>query len=195
MQNTIGLVAGFISFISFFPYLVSTLRGKTKPQRATFAIWSAIDLVILISYFASGARETIWMLGVYTLCQICVFLLSIKFGMGGLDKMDIACLAGAAVGIAAWVLTKNPTAALYISMFVEFLGLLPLIKKAYLYPQTENTLSWTLAWMAALVNLFALTSLQPNIVSYPIYLFLSEGTIAVLLLLPKTRFRSSAQKY
>lgn len=187
MQNTIGLIAGFISLVSFFPYLMSTLKGHTKPQRATFAIWSAIDVVMVLSYFASGARETVWMLSVFTLCQICVFLLSLRYGMGGLDKLDLLCLAGAAIGIAAWILTKNSATALGISMFVEFLGLLPLIKKVYLYPQTENTLSWMLAWLAAFVNLFALTSFQPIILSYPIYLFLSEGAIAVLLLTPKMR--------
>jgi hypothetical protein len=194
MHATLGFIAGFIAFISFIPYVISILKGETKPQRATFAIWSAINLVTLLSYFASGARETIWVLAVYTILQIGVFLLSLKYGMGGLEKVDLVCLAGAILGIVAWTATKDPVMALYISIAVEFLGWLPLIKKVYLHPKTENTLSWSLAGLAALLNLFALTSLQPDIISYPIYLFLSEGAIAILLLFPHLRFHNHARK-
>ncbi len=188
-QGLIGQIAGFIALVSFVPYFLSILRGETKPQRVTFAIWSFVNIVTLLSYFAAGARETIWILFVYAIFQIVVFILSLKYGMGGFNKLDIACLGGATLGILLWAITKNPLTALYITIFVEFLGWIPTAKKVYLIPTTENTLSWSIASIAALLNLFALTSLRPQISLYPIYLFLGDFIIAFLLLFPKLRFK------
>jgi len=48
-QSIIGVAAGLLAFVAFIPYIISILKGETKPQRATFAIWSAISLVTLFS--------------------------------------------------------------------------------------------------------------------------------------------------
>ncbi len=182
-----GQLAGGLAFLSFFPYLHSILKGKTKPQRATFAIWSVVNIVTFLSYFASGARETIWVALVYAIFQIVIFLLSFKYGVGGSSRLDIVCLLGAATGVFLWIITKNPLTALYLSIFVEFLGLVPTIKKSYIYPKTENTLSWSIASFGSFLNLFAITSFKPEIALYPIYLFLGDIVVVLLLVLPNFR--------
>lgn len=186
-----GRVAGLLALISFIPYIRSILKGETKPERATFAIWSVVNFVTLFSYFASGARETIWVPFVYCIFQVVIFLLSFKHGMGGFNKLDIICLSGAAIGVFLWISTKNPLTALYLSIFVEILGFIPTFKKSYLYPQTENTLAWSIAIVAAFLNLFAINSLKPEIIIYPIYLLLGDGSVAFLLLFPKVRIKLS----
>ncbi len=183
----IGQIAGLLSLISFIPYLLSIIKGDTKPERATFAIWTVVSFILLLSYLASGATDTIWIPLAYTTFQTVVFILSFKYGMGGLNKLDIACLTGAVIGIILWIITKNPTTTLYISIFLEVLGFIPTFKKSYLYPKTENTLSWSIAAIASTLNLLAVTSFRPEIFLYPIYLFLSDGGMAILLLFPKLR--------
>jgi len=184
-----GLIAGVLALFSFFPYVRSILKGDTKPERATFAIWTAVNLVAFFSYLASGARDTIWLVLVYTIFQTFVFLLSFKYGMGGFNKLDLICLFGAATGIVLWIITKNPATALFISIFIEFLGLVPTLKKSYLYPKTENTFAWSIAALAAIFNIFAITSFRPEIAVYPFYILLGDGTVALLLLFPTLRLR------
>jgi hypothetical protein len=139
IHSVVGIIAGILAFVAFIPYVISIFRGETKPQRATFAIWSAISLVTLFSYFASGARETIWAVLVYAILQIFILILSFKYGMGGFGRLDLICLGGAIAGIIGWLLTNNPAVALYLSIASEFLGYVPLFKKAYTQPETENT--------------------------------------------------------
>ena len=189
LASLFGELAAVLAFLSFIPYVRSILKGDTKPERATFGIWSVLSFVTLFSYFASGARDTIWITLVYTVCQTFVFYLSFKYGMGGWNKFDFVCITGAAFGIFFWILTKNPEIALYISIVIEILGFLPTIKKSYLYPETENTIAWSIAGIAAISNLFAITSLRPEIFLYPIYLFLGDGIVALLLLFPKLRIK------
>jgi hypothetical protein len=184
-----GVTAGIIDFVSFIPYILSILKGKTKPSRTSFGIWSVVSTTLLASYFASGARNTIWFILSYTIMQFVVFALSFKCGMGGLSKLDILCTAGAFIGIALWIITKNPLTALYISLTVEVIGFLPTFRKSYLHPHTENTLSWSLCTVGAIVNLFAITSYALNIALYPFAILACDALVASLLLFPR-RFRS-----
>ena len=55
-----GKVAGILAVLSFFPYIRSIVKGETKPERATFVIWSVLSFVTLFAYFASGVRDAIW---------------------------------------------------------------------------------------------------------------------------------------
>lgn len=165
----IGQIAGAIALISFVPYIISIFRYKTKPHRSSFAIWSLVGIVTIASYIAGGAHTAIWVGLVYAFFGTVVFLLSLKYGVGGFSKLDIACMLGAVFGIVLWISTKDPKTALYTGIAVEVLGQIPTWRKSYLQPDTEDTFSWGMDSFAALLNLFAITSLKPQILVYPVW--------------------------
>src|SRR5579863_7747282 len=96
---TAGLTAGVVDAISFYPYIRSILKGETKPNRASFAIWAAVGTVIVLSYFSAGARTTIWLPLTYALLGYIVFILSFKYGVGGFNLLDLVCLGVSFIGI------------------------------------------------------------------------------------------------
>lgn len=55
-----GLAAGALALVAYIPYVVSILRGNTKPNRATWFIWAVIGAILGASYYASGAEHTAW---------------------------------------------------------------------------------------------------------------------------------------
>lgn len=183
----LGQIAGILAVVQAIPYIIGILRGKTKPARASYAIWSVVQTISAMSYIASGATDTKWVPIVLTVSAIVIFVLSFKYGMGGLSKLDISCLGIAAVAIILWVTTNNPTLAVYASLVASTIAFIPIVKKSYLQPATENTLSWTLYATSVLFNIAALTTLEPVIALPPIVSLLFSGTIAVLLLMPRKR--------
>lgn len=183
----LGQIAGILAVVQAIPYIVSILRGKTKPARASYAIWSVVQIISVVSYVASGATDTKWVPIALTLSAIAIFALSFKYGMGGLSKLDIGCLGIAAIAIVLWVTTNDPALAVYASLVASTIAYIPIVKKSYLLPGTENTLSWTLYAIAVLFNVCALTTLDPVIALTPIVSLLFSGTIAVLLLAPRKR--------
>jgi len=189
-----GISAGIIDLISFYPYIRSILRGETKPQRAAFAIWSLVGILTLFSYFASGARDTIWLVLVYSVMQLFVFGLSFKYGMGGLSKLDISCMFLALLGATLWIVTRNPLTALYCSIFIETLGFIPIIRKVFMMPETENTPAWTLSIIAAILNLFAITTLSLQIALYPFVMVIAEGIVVTLLFLSRVKRKDPLKK-
>lgn len=176
----IGQLAGLVAISTLVPYVRSIFKGITKPNRATWLIWACVQTVLLASYHSSGATTTIWLAASFTAIPIIVFLLSIKYGVGGYKGLDIFCLTGAAIGLLLWKLTDSPELTLYINIFVDFLGFLPTIKKTYLQPGTEDTLAWAVGTLATILNVFALTTWELKIAVYPVYLLITNMTVTIL---------------
>jgi len=107
-----------------------------------------IAVITTASLFAQHDTVAIWLAGASALQAILLFGLSIKYGMGGWAKTDIACLIIAFIGIAFWQTTKNPSLALYASILSDFTGMIPALIKTYKYPKTE-------VWSFFLLDVFA----------------------------------------
>src|ERR1017187_8729834 len=162
-----GEVSGVVAVIAFVPYIRSILKGETKPNRASWFIWSILGVIILASYHFSGASSTIWLPVVYAIAPVFILLLAFKYGVGGFEGLDIVCLVGAALGLILWKLTHSPETALYLSIVVDAFGFVPTFKKAFYHPASESTLAWVIGVTATWLNLLAINSWRPNIALYP----------------------------
>lgn len=185
----LGKIAGVLALIQIIPYVISIFRGNTKPQRATFAIWSVVNIVTATSYIAAGATTTKWMSIVFVFTAILIFLLSFKYGMGGYGALDISCMAIAGLAIALWVVTDNPVVALYANLAALSLGYIPTLKKVYRLPRTENMLAWLLTGAASILNVMALTSLAPEIALLPLIGMVGSVSVALLIVSAKLQWR------
>jgi hypothetical protein len=190
----IGQIAGIMAIAQVIPYVVSIFRGHTKPERMSYLIWIILEGVTTASYFAVGARTTIWTGIAYTFTAFLIFGLSIKYGMGGFSPFDILCFLLAISGVIVWVSTQNALITLYFGMFVSLIAYLPTIKKVYFFPETENTFSWTMTACTAVVNVFALTTLNPTIAIRPILGVLEAGTVSYFLLFPVAHAKIARHK-
>ncbi|KKT58129.1 MAG: hypothetical protein UW52_C0064G0012 [Candidatus Gottesmanbacteria bacterium GW2011_GWA1_44_24b] len=66
MLQTFGLLSAVIFPISYFPYVRDTLRGKTKPERASWFIWATLGAIAFFSQLAKGATDSLWLSGLGT---------------------------------------------------------------------------------------------------------------------------------
>ncbi len=187
----VGLIAGVLALSAAIPYIRAILRGETRPSRATWFIWTVVGLLIATSYYAAGARQTIWVAVVYFVDPLIVAVLSIKFGEAGWTLLDRLCLAGAGIGVLLWWLSGSPLVALIANLVVDAFGALPTIKKSYCRPQSEDRTAWALALAGATANLFAIEAWSFEIAAYPVYMFLNVASIAALVLLPRKQRNNS----
>lgn len=183
MQATAGVIAGIVALLALVPYAVSIVRGKTKPNRASWFIWTFVGLMIVGSYHASGATHTMWVAGAYVAVPLTVALLSIRYGTSGAHSFDWLCLGLSLASIVPWWFFRSAPTALYINIFVDCLGALPTVRKALLDPQSEDRLAWLIAFLANCINLLAIHSWTPEISAYPMYAFAITGLIASILYL------------
>lgn len=178
LQSWIGLTSGAVALASFVPYIRSILRGQTRPNRASWFIWAFAEIVTTATYAASGADATVWIAAAYALGTITVASLSLRYGEGGASLIDGLCLAGASLALIPWLVLDQAELALYMIIFVDLLAVFPTLRKAIVDPDSEDKTYWTLSFLAAVINLFAIDRWAPEIAAFPIYCFLGAGAIA-----------------
>ena len=184
----LGIIAGIIALLAYVIYIISIFKGGTKPNKATWWIWTFMGLVLALSYDFSGAGNTVWVPYVEFLGPFSIALLSLKYGDGGLrDKTDLFCLWGAVLSIVLWIVSQNPVVALITSLAVDSFALIPTIKKSYLRPEGEDFWAWFGTGTADTLNMFAVERFTFAILVYPIYMLLSDLIIIFILFLRKKK--------
>ncbi len=180
-----GKLAGIISLSAFFPYILSILRKETKPNRASWIIWAIVSSIIALSYREAGASYAFLAPVGYVVGSTIVSILSIRNGVGGWTPFDRRCLIGAAISLVLWRIFNSPISALLINLFINFLGTLPTIRKAWYQPKTESKIAWVLFSLGTIVNLFAVEKWTFSMAVYPVSMVFIVGIVVVLVLWTK----------
>ncbi len=185
-----GMIGGSVFFSAFIPYFIDILRGRTNPQRATWIIWTILGVLILASYRSVGAQNTIWVAIAGAICPCVILVLSIWRGEGGTSKLDIAGLAGSAIGIAGWWLTTDPFVGLVMFMLTDQIASVPTMAKLWHEPASESLFAWSLWLSSSFFQLVALDSWDIHVSIYPLSYLV--GQLAIVLLILRKYLRPTA---
>ena len=177
-----GEIAGGFFFLAFFPYFIDILRHRTKPNKATWLIWTILGVLILLSYKSVGAHNTLPVAIAGAIGPFAILILSVWYGEGGTSKLDIAGLIGSAIGIGAWWLTTDPFVGLVLFLATDWIAAFLTIVKTWKDPKSESLLAWVLWFTSSLFQFAALTSWNIHFSIYPLS-FLIGQSIQVLLIL------------
>lgn len=181
-----GWVAGLIEIAAIARYVHAIFRGNARPNRATWWILTLVGFLVAGSYYATGARHTMWVPLAYAIGPLFVAILSLKYGEGGWTRFDRTCVVAAMLSTALWVISDSPTLALLLFLSIDLAGLLPTMRKSYFDPASEDAPAWWLSFIAGLFNLAAVERWEFGIAVYPLYIAAGNGVIACLLL-PRIR--------
>jgi len=181
VHQIIGLTAAVICSTAALPYFISIIKRETVLNRASWFVWLAVGGVTFSSYLVSGARATIFLPALYLVTNAIFFIMSLKYGEGGLSKFDLSCVAIAMFALLVWWITRRSDYANYVSLMAEFIGFLPTYKKIWQRPETESYLAWGIATFAQFLNLFAIEQRRAVIIVDPVSIFLDYFIVMLLL--------------
>ena len=133
--SAIILVAGF------YAYIRDTLRGKTTPNRVSWAMWALAPLVSASAAVAAGADP--WALVRVFLAgclPLAVFLASFANPQGywRLTPFDLACGAFSLAALMVWGAVDSPIISILLAMTGDGCASIPTIRKAWMFPETET---------------------------------------------------------
>ncbi len=186
-----GILAGVFSAISYPPYVIAILKGRAKPERASWLIWSVLTAMGFFSQLAVGATHSLWLPGIQGLGVIVVLLLSIRYGYGGLIKRDVVTLIAVGVTLVVWYFTSNAALAVYLIILIDALGAWLTVAKSYQHPESETLITWALSGTGGFFGLLAVGSYSPQILSYPFYIFAINFAVVIAILLGRRRQKGS----
>jgi len=185
MKQYFIIISSLLALISPLVYSQAILKAKAKPHRTTRLVLLLITSLTTASLLAQKDQVAVYLAAVSAFQSIIIFILSLKWGMGGWAKTDIICLIIAILGILLWKTTNNPTLALYSAIAADFTGMAPAIIKTYKFPETEVWTFFFLDTIAAGFSILALKSFSLQESSYPIYIMLINFTMVLLIIRPK----------
>lgn len=183
MLQVFGFVSAVLSIVMIFPYIRDILRLETKPERGSWFIWTVLGFIAFFSQLAKGATDSLWLTAGQTAAVFIIFLLSIKYGYGGLGKRDIRALIGAVVGLGLWYFTREAGYALIFVILVDSIGTFLTLIKSYKDPESETLITWVMSGTSAIFGMLAVGSFNLILLIYPLYLVLANYVIVVAILL------------
>ncbi|OGL94795.1 hypothetical protein A2348_04545 [Candidatus Uhrbacteria bacterium RIFOXYB12_FULL_58_10] len=182
-----GILAGVFSAISYPPYIIAIFKGKAKPERASWLIWSVLTAMGFFTQLAVGATNSLWLPGIQGIGVIIVFLLSIRYGFGGLLKRDIATLVAAGLTLLIWYVTDNAILAVYLTVLIDGMGAWLTIIKSYEHPESETLITWALSGTGGFFGLLAVGAYNMPVLAYPFYIFLCNFAVVAAILLGRKK--------
>ena len=178
-----GYISAALSIIMVAPYIRDIFLLHTKPQRASWFIWTVLGFISFFSQWAKGATDSLWLTGGQTLAVLIVVLLAIKYGTGGFTRRDIFALIGTGIGLVLWYLTNEAAFALAMVILVDSIGSLLTAIKVYHNPESETLSTWAMSGTSGIFGTLAVGSLNPILLAYPVYIIVANYSIAMAMLL------------
>jgi len=183
VEAAFGVLAGVLQLAATVPYLRDVLGGSTKPQRATWMIWTSLSLVVLASQWASGATWSLALTAGQALSCGTIFALSIRRGVGGVGPLELALLGLAALGVVGWQIAGDPTVATCSVVAADLVAVALMLPKTYRQPASETLATYALGVVSTFFALLAIGSGAAALWIYPLYILAADsGVVAVIVL-------------
>jgi hypothetical protein len=151
----LGLLAGIIGVIGYAPYIRDILKGSTKPDRASWLIWTLEYTALFAAQLSVGAAESLWLIGLQLLGVVAICALSYRYGVGGFDRKNVIVLLSVCVVLTIWYLTRSADLTIILLIAVEAVGVALTMRKVYKQPGSETLVMWALIAAAGVIGIAA----------------------------------------
>ncbi len=172
-QNFV-FVGTLIGVVGAVAYLIDVVKGKIRPNRVSFLLWSIAPFIA----FAAQIKQGVGLESLMTFST--GFLPFLTFGASFVNKkaewkvtsFDLVCGFLSIVGLILWLITKVGNIAIFFSIVADGLAAVPTIVKSYKYPDTELAWPWLATVFGVVLTLLTIKELT----------FANSGFIVYILL-------------
>lgn len=167
-KQLLSAVAISLTFIAFFPYIRSIIRGTIKPHVFSWVIWGTTTFVVFLAQLEGHGGAGAWPIGVSGSITIFIALLAfMKRADILITKTDWLFFVSALSSLPFWYFTSNPLWAVVILTTVDVLGFGPTVRKAYEFPHSESLLFFALFTARNFIAIMALENYSVTTVLFP----------------------------
>jgi hypothetical protein len=185
MLNQSFIILGTIIYLlGGTSYLIDTIRGKVKPNRVSWFIWSLAPVIAFFAEFSSGVGVSAIPVLTVGLIPFCIFIASVIRGKSGwkITRFDVSCGALSLAGLIIWLVTQTGTYAILFSLVSDLLASLPTVVKAYKSPKSENIFEYLGAMINIGISLFTVGKWSFAACAFPLYLIFIDTLIFGLII-------------
>jgi hypothetical protein len=181
-QNFV-IIGTLIGAAGSVAYLIDTVKGKVKPNRVSFLLWSIAPFIAFAAQIKQGVGLEALMTFSTGFLPIMVFIASFvnKKAEWKITTFDLFCGFLSLVGLVLWLITKVGNIAIFFSIIADGLAAIPTIVKSYKYPDTELAWPWIATSFGVGLTLLTLKELTFANSGFIIYILLVNVLIFSLV--------------
>ena len=194
-RDLISAIGTLIAIYTYWAYIKTILAGESKPHRVTWAGWTLVGLLGIVSSIRGGAGVGLVVTATFALGVAVIFILSCFPGYGkpGGTKLDL--LAG--VVAAAALLTQlfvdySPNVGQTLAVAADVVFLWPTVREAWRHPEFEAARPWIIGASGEALGIAALGNYSYGSAAYSVYLLI--GNLLVIVALKATPWSKKTKK-
>ena len=183
LPNAFIIIGTLIGAAGSVVYLVNTVKGRVRPNRVSFLLWSIAPLIAFFAQIKQGVGLEALMTFSTGFLPLTVFIGSFvnKQAEWKLTRFDLACGILSLVGLALWMITRVGNVAIFFSIVADGLAAIPTIVKAYRYPDTEIAWPWISTVVGVILTLLTLSTFTFANSGFIMYILAVNTLIFVLV--------------
>jgi hypothetical protein len=156
IPHALVVLAALISIAGSSAYIRDTLRGTSKPNRVSWAMWALAPLIGTAGALSSGAdmwaTVRTFLAGFLPLLVFLSSFLNPK-SYWKLTAFDLLCGACSFLAIVVWLVLDSPRYAILFAAIGDAFASLPTIRKAWHHPETETGVTYIASFVSVLLVL------------------------------------------
>lgn len=189
MRQLLLVSGSLLPLVSSVVYIASILKGKSRPHRMTRLLMVVIGVLFYGSLLAGHDTSGVWLALVSLVQAVIIWLLSLKWGMGGKDRLDFICLGLCVAGLGLWLVSGQSLFGLGMSILADLVACVPSLRKTICWPHTESAAFFLLDTGAGLLIVLA-GPFTWRAVLFPAYIVLINALYVAVICWPRAHDKS-----
>ena len=179
------VLGSVLTIVAIIPYLIEVISKKTKPRIVSWLVWTIITSIAAIAALVDRQYPTAILLFSAALETLAVVLLGWKNSDKTIEKIDVVCFAGAAIGIILWQVLDSPAIAVIATVVADFIGGIPTLLHSWKKPQEETWITFFISFMGAVCTLLVISDWRITSFAYPFFLVVINLVFTSVIILRK----------
>lgn len=181
-QNFV-IIGVLLQVVGSWSYFLDTIKGKVKPNKVTWLLWSIAPLVAFAAMIKQGVGITALATFIVGFVPLVIFIASFfnKEAKWEIGKLDVICGILSILGLTLWLVTKVGNIAIIFSILADGLAAIPTIVKSFHFPDTENSTIFFFGVINSIIALLALVEWNFQSYGFPLYLLFVNLILATLI--------------
>jgi hypothetical protein len=181
-QNFV-ILGAIIASLGSLSYLIDTIKGKVKPNRVSFLLWSLAPLIAFVAELRQGVGLQSLMTFMVGFLPLTIFIASFfnKNAKWRLTRFDLTCGVLSLIGLLLWYITSSGNVAIVFSILADALAALPTVVKAFNFPETESSWTYFSSTISAAITLLTVKVWDLANAGFPSYILIVTLVISVLV--------------
>ncbi len=178
------------SSIGGISYMIETVKGRTKPNKITWFMWSIAPMIASYAAIKDGVGLVIIPVFLAGFNPFLIFLLSFinKNAYWKLERFDYICGLLSLVALVIYITTRDVTLTIIFSILSDLFAGIPTLVKSWKRPETENYKVFLFSSISILISFLSIQLWSFNELSFSIYLILMNTAILFAIFKKKLWF-------